>query len=153
MDAALYDGPLAVRVLLNRGAFWGRDRMRRNARPDEAGWTLAGAEARRGAGPQWSRPCRLPGRTCRAQVRASRPSCGSAGGSRGPVPLTGRSAVNERNGERGGRKDAPKGRPARERPEKALSHCPDRLGRSRKPLRILALKRPTPGDLWPGVSR
>jgi len=67
--------------------------------------------------------------------------------------LTGRSAVNERNGERGGQKDARNGGTDRERPEIALSGRPARSGCSRKPLPILAIKRATPGALLPGVSR
>lgn len=67
--------------------------------------------------------------------------------------LTGRSAVNERNGERGGRKDGPNGPAARKRLEIALSCASAGSGRSRKPLQILALKQATPGALWPGVSR
>lgn len=55
--------------------------------------------------------------------------------------LTGWSAVNERNGERRGRKAAPNGPSARERPETALSRRPARFGNIRKPLPILALNR------------
>jgi hypothetical protein len=67
--------------------------------------------------------------------------------------LTGRSAVNERNGERGGRNAPPNDPAVREQPKIALSRRHARLSRIRKPLRILALKRATPGALWPGVSR
>lgn len=67
--------------------------------------------------------------------------------------LTGWSAVNERNGERRGRKAPQKGPTARERPEKALSRRPGRFARICKPLRILALERATQGALALGVSR
>ena len=71
----------------------------------------------------------------------------------GGCALTGRSAVNERNRERGGQKGAPDGRTHQARPENALSRHLARSGRCRKPLRILAIKQAAPGSLRPGVSR
>ncbi len=68
-------------------------------------------------------------------------------------PLTRRSAVNERIRERWGGKDARDGRPAPRRRGKALSGRLTQSGGTRNPLRILAIKRATPGALWPGISR
>jgi hypothetical protein len=65
-------------------------------------------------------------------------------------PLTGRSAVNERIRERGGEQDAQDGEPTPERPGKPLSDHPSPPIGSRKPLRILTLKRAPLGALCPG---
>ena len=68
-------------------------------------------------------------------------------------PLTRRSAVNERNRERGCRNDARDAGPTAARPGDALSGCSARAACGRKPLRMLVIERQAPGSLRAGVLR